>query len=86
MIVSGEQCENSKPDPEIYLMTAAKLHIEPHQCFAVEDSTYGIEAGKRAGMTVIAKKVDSQWVDQSRADYRVARLLQISSLLKRIAH
>lgn len=86
VIVSGEQCKNSKPDPEIYLQAAAKLHIDPQQCIAVEDSAYGIEAGKRAEMTVIAKKVDSEWVDQSRADYRVARLLQIRSLLMGVAH
>lgn len=46
--------KRSKPDPEIYLHTAAQLRVDPSQCLAIEDSTVGITAGKAAGMKAAA--------------------------------
>jgi beta-phosphoglucomutase len=42
-----------KPDPEIYLKTAAALGFKPENCIVVEDSLSGVEAGKNAGCKVI---------------------------------
>jgi beta-phosphoglucomutase len=42
-----------KPNPAIYLHTAAQLNIDPKDCIAIEDSAYGIEAAQRAGMFCI---------------------------------
>lgn len=53
-IVTGDDVVNGKPDPEIYLKTAALLTISPHQCVVFEDSYAGIRAAKSAGMYVIA--------------------------------
>lgn len=49
VIVSGEQFEASKPDPEIYLHTMVRLGLRPEECLIVEDSTYGVQAGAAAG-------------------------------------
>lgn len=42
-----------KPDPEIYVKTAAALGLPNAQCIVIEDSISGVEAGKRAGSRVI---------------------------------
>ncbi|MCI1858023.1 MAG: HAD family phosphatase [Sporolactobacillus sp.] len=81
-VVSGECCRKNKPDPEIYLRVAAELKEDPHRCVAVEDSEYGIEAGKKAGMTVIAKKIADPFVNQCKADYIVDGLLHVACILK----
>jgi HAD superfamily hydrolase (TIGR01509 family) len=43
-----------KPDPEIYLKTAAKLRCPPEACVVFEDSFAGIRSGQNAGMKVVA--------------------------------
>lgn len=53
-IVAGDQVTKCKPDPEIYLTAATKLGLEPSECIVFEDAEAGIEAGKRAGMVVVA--------------------------------
>lgn len=55
-ILSGDMFEQSKPDPEIYFKSAEKLNVKPEECLVIEDSTYGITAGKNAGMHVLAKR------------------------------
>jgi HAD superfamily hydrolase (TIGR01509 family) len=52
--VSGSDIERGKPEPEIFLKTAALLGVEPRHCWVVEDSKPGIAAGIAAGMRVIA--------------------------------
>jgi beta-phosphoglucomutase len=42
-----------KPDPEIYLKTAAALGFDPAQCIVFEDSLSGVLAGKAAGCKVV---------------------------------
>jgi len=44
---------NGKPDPEIYLLTAAKLGVQPSDCIVFEDSIAGIQSALSAGMRVI---------------------------------
>lgn len=84
VIVSGDEFVVSKPNPQIYFSTANRLKIEPKNCFVVEDSVYGIEAGKRAGMTVFACK-QSFGHDQSKADYIVDSVDEIIDIIdKRI--
>lgn len=54
VVITGDDIKNGKPDPECYLLAAEKLCIKPEECVVFEDSFAGIEAGKRAGMKVIA--------------------------------
>ena len=51
-IVSGEMCEKSKPDPDIFLRAARALDVLPERCLVLEDSVNGVKAGRAAGMTV----------------------------------
>ncbi|KKR84046.1 MAG: HAD hydrolase, family IA, variant 3 [Candidatus Woesebacteria bacterium GW2011_GWB1_41_10] len=58
-----------KPDPEIYLLTAQKLGVEPSECIVIEDSAAGVTASKEAGMQVIGLKVPgADFVVDSLAD------------------
>lgn len=54
VIVTGEEVEKGKPDPEPFLIAAHKLGVLPSECAVVENAPYGIEAAKRAGMYCVA--------------------------------
>ena len=49
-LVGGDAVTHSKPDPEIFLLAAARLGVPPADCYAVEDSFNGIRAARAAGM------------------------------------
>lgn len=51
-IYSGEQVENGKPAPDLFLFAAESLGVDPAATLVVEDSANGIRAGLAAGMTV----------------------------------
>lgn len=70
-VVSGNQFRQSKPDPEIYHYTAKQLGVREDECFVIEDSTVGITAAHRAGMTVAALIDDRFGFDRSLADYEI---------------
>lgn len=53
-ISDGTEIKNSKPDPEVFLLAAEKLSIEPKDCLVVEDADAGVEAGLDGGMKVLA--------------------------------
>lgn len=57
-LITGSEVENGKPDPEIYLLAAERLGVDPKQCLAFEDAPAGIESAKRAGMTVWAVRTE----------------------------
>ena len=52
-VLTGSECEKKKPDPEIYLMAAAAIGVEPKDCVVIEDALSGVESGLRAGMECI---------------------------------
>lgn len=52
-IVTADDIQNGKPNPEIYLKAAEKIGVNPKLSIAVEDSVSGIRAAKAAGMYVI---------------------------------
>ena len=54
IIVSGEDVNRGKPDPECYLKAAGYVNVEPSQCLVFEDLVKGIEAGNAAGMITCA--------------------------------
>ena len=53
-IVTADDVENGKPNPECYLNAARELTISPNNCLAVENAPLGIQAAKNAGMQVAA--------------------------------
>jgi HAD superfamily hydrolase (TIGR01509 family) len=53
-VVYGDDMTHGKPDPEIYLKTAALLNVDPQDCLGIEDSGNGLRALHAAKMHVIA--------------------------------
>jgi len=53
IISDASMVKRGKPDPEIYLLTAAKLGVQPSDCIVFEDSIAGIQSALSAGMRVI---------------------------------
>jgi len=53
-VLTGENVMKGKPDPEIYLRTAAMMGIPPQVCLVLEDSPSGVEGALAAGMRCIA--------------------------------
>jgi beta-phosphoglucomutase-like phosphatase (HAD superfamily) len=60
VIVAAEQVKKGKPDPEGFLLSLQRLNesrenpITANQCIVIEDSHWGLEAAKAAGMHTIA--------------------------------
>jgi len=54
LILTAEDWERGKPDPEPYLMAAERLGAKPSECLVLEDSPPGVQSGVAAGIPVIA--------------------------------
>jgi beta-phosphoglucomutase len=52
--VTGADVTRGKPDPQVFLLAARRLGVEPSHCAVVEDAPAGVEAANRAGMASIA--------------------------------
>ena len=67
--VSGEDVENGKPAPDIFLRAAELLNVSPKECVVLEDAMHGINGAKKAGMKCIGfKNPNSGNQDLSNAD------------------
>ncbi|NLY00982.1 MAG: HAD family phosphatase [Rhodopirellula sp.] len=53
-VVTGADVERGKPDPQVFLLAAARLGLRPACCIVVEDAPDGVKAGHAAGMAVVA--------------------------------
>ncbi|WP_412468859.1 HAD family hydrolase [Pedobacter sp. KLB.chiD] len=52
-IVSADDVQRSKPDPETFLKAAAALNVSPADCLVFEDAPKGVESALNAGMQCI---------------------------------
>jgi beta-phosphoglucomutase len=53
-VVSGDDVNRGKPDPQVFLLAAQRMAVEPSSCAVIEDAPAGIAAALAAGMTAIA--------------------------------
>lgn len=61
VIVTGDQIENGKPNPETYVKVLGHLNINPKEAIVFEDAESGIKAAKAAGAWCIAVKGNRQF-------------------------
>jgi len=54
VIVAGDDVQHSKPAPDIYLLAVKLLNLNPDECLAFEDTQYGLQAAKEAGLCCFA--------------------------------
>lgn len=59
VLVCAEDYKKSKPDPEAFLLAAARLGVAPERCLVFEDTEMGIQAARAAGMASL--KVPPPW-------------------------
>ena len=67
-IFAGDVVANKKPAPDVYLLAATTMALEPARCVVIEDSSIGLAAAKAAGMKCIITK--SSYAD--REDFTIA--------------
>jgi beta-phosphoglucomutase family hydrolase len=59
VLVCAEDYKKGKPDPEAFLLAAAKVGVSPEACLVFEDTDLGIQAAKAAGMASV--KIPPPW-------------------------
>ncbi|GLX97359.1 HAD family hydrolase [Herbidospora sp. NBRC 101105] len=52
-IFSASEVTNGKPAPDLFLHAAERMGVDPSACVVVEDSKYGIQAARAAGMRAL---------------------------------
>jgi beta-phosphoglucomutase len=84
-IVDGSMISHTKPHPEIFLKTAAKLGVAPSDCLVFEDAEAGVEAARAAGMKcvgigspVLLRKADK--VFSKTSDFNLATLHELQTI------
>lgn len=73
-VVSAHDVTVGKPDPEGFLLAAARLSVDPAHCVAFEDSIAGIAAAKAAGMACVGVTTTHPGTELTAADLVVADL------------
>jgi len=81
-IVGADDVTSSKPHPAPYQAAARRLGVHPSACVAIEDSMWGLDSARAAGMQTIAV-TNSYPADQLTADRIVSNLDEITTELIR---
>ncbi len=66
--INGDHVKNKKPDPELFLLAAERMGIEPADCVVIEDAPNGVQAAKAAGAKCIAVTNSTNAANLSEAD------------------
>jgi beta-phosphoglucomutase len=53
-LVAMEDTQRGKPDPQVFLVAAAKLGLPPTRCLVLEDAVAGVQAARAGGMKCVA--------------------------------
>ena len=69
VVVPGDEVERPKPDPQPYLLAAARLGVDPAACVVVEDSRVGVAAALAAGAHVLAVESEVTLPDDPRLSH-----------------
>ena len=80
VLVTAEDVERGKPDPEVYALAAERLNVPPKRCIVIEDAPAGIEAAHAAGMLAVAVTTTHTREDLKDADAVAERLSDVRVL------
>ena len=83
VFITAEDVRRGKPDPEGYLLAAARLGVEPKECVVIEDSPPGVAAGNAARMRVIGVTTTYQAAALTGADEMIPGLGSLLKVLKK---
>lgn len=76
-VVTAEDVGQGKPNPEVFLASAARIGRKPADCVVFEDAHVGIEAGLAAGARVIAVATTNPLDDLGKAHLAVQSLAEV---------
>jgi beta-phosphoglucomutase-like phosphatase (HAD superfamily) len=78
--VCGRDLAHGKPNPEIFLLAAAALEMDPAHCVVAEDAPAGVEAARAGGMAAIgvARLSDEAGLNAAGASVVVTSLDDVS--------
>ena len=77
-VVCGDDVANGKPAPDVFLLAAKRLGLDPADCLVIEDAHVGIEAAHRAGMKVLAVATTNSLDELGSADSAVPSLVGVT--------
>lgn len=80
VFISAGDVSRGKPDPQGYLMAAARLGVDPGRVLVIEDAPAGVRAGQGAGAAVLAVATTHQAGELSSADCVVEDLRRVQVL------
>lgn len=78
-IITATDVTRGKPDPQVFLLTAGRMGIDPARCAVIEDAVHGITAARRAGMKAVALTGTASREAFTEADLIVDNLSQLSA-------
>lgn len=52
VLTNSQMVKRAKPSPDVFLLAAERMGLEPEECFVFEDAFAGVEAARAAGMKV----------------------------------
>jgi beta-phosphoglucomutase family hydrolase len=78
-VVTAEDVSHGKPDPEVFLVAAERIGVEPSRCIVFEDVPAGVEAALAGGMKAVALTTTNP-ADALSAAHLVVPLLSAVSL------
>lgn len=74
VVVGGDDVENGKPNPDIFLAAASGLSLKVEECIVIEDSSSGVQAAKNGGFYCVGLQNDDHAADLLGADEIVSSL------------
>lgn len=84
-IAAGDEVEQGKPAPDVYLLAAKRLNTDPALCLAFEDSVPGVEACSAAGMLAVAvPNGDTSHMDFKNAGFVYDSLVEVAADLDKL--
>lgn len=78
-LVSGEDVTEGKPNPQVFLVAAMRLGVDPARCLVIEDAVAGVAAARKAGMFCLAVTNTHPAARLREADLVVASLTEVST-------
>ena len=73
-VIVGEDVVHKKPAPDIFLLAAKRLQLNPKDCLVIEDALSGVKAAKSAGARCLAFTTSFSREELNQADYRASDL------------
>ncbi|MBK6334236.1 MAG: HAD family phosphatase [Betaproteobacteria bacterium] len=79
-VVGAHDVLRGKPHPDLFLLAAQRMGVDPAQCLVFEDAPHGIEAARRAGMRAVAIATTLPPDELGAPDHVVARAIDFTTL------